>query len=640
MPTTNPVPSTDPTDLLFNAGKLDEVVNGSDQYYTDRLGVNRRTMEGISAAADVVLGGLGYAPPVAYASGISLTLATQTVEHAGEVYAPKVASLPFTTSTWATDSAKFRLIQGVAAADLAASGGSSMIGYMPAGTGAVATTVQSKLREVVSLADFIPAGTNTETTDCSPYMQAALVAGGGGVFVPPGKYRMATQIALPNTTFYDDKPGRTIFGHNCQIIVDTTTPLFSSDKISSPTGYTSKWKFKDLSFFSSTANSKLFDMDRIYNSIFSHCVFEGIASVFYSRVDRTGSPSYPDGYIQSAYINNNHFATCNKVVDAKRAFNLAVSHNYFEACGNCVVVDGLYDPAGNQIRITDNVMEGGAGVPVILGGVFGGVIQGNYCEANAGFPADFFLEVSGASFHRGLSIIGNSFQPTAAQKAESSFYNIRIAKTIAAGCGPVILGNTTSGPRLVYGADKNSLATGNYESNGTHMLDSFPVPQQTNVSIGGISSGLFNNRATAYNGTTTWKVINIDAIVRNAVYDVDGFLNIYNIGGTWLGRTRVSLKFWVQIDAQSVYTAGNIGTAQIEDLAGARDSSGNPLYTGYWGVVTPSFSFSGSTLTISFDGFTDYSMPGPGKVYSLGPDLTVRAMTGTGNYTRVQISMP
>ena len=175
MTTTNPVPSNDPTDLLFNAQKLDQVVNGSAQYYTDRLGVNRRTMEGISAAADVVLGGIGYAPPVAYASGISLTLTTQTVEYSGEVYAPKLVNLPFTTSTWATDSAKFRLIQGVAATDLAASGGSAMIGYTPAGTGAVATTVQSKMRESVSVKDFGAIG--DEVTDDTVAVLAAIATG-------------------------------------------------------------------------------------------------------------------------------------------------------------------------------------------------------------------------------------------------------------------------------------------------------------------------------------------------------------------------------------------------------------------------------------------------------------------------------
>jgi hypothetical protein len=49
MPTTNPVPSQDPSDLLFNAGKLDEVVNGGANTFTDRAGVVRRTLAGLSA---------------------------------------------------------------------------------------------------------------------------------------------------------------------------------------------------------------------------------------------------------------------------------------------------------------------------------------------------------------------------------------------------------------------------------------------------------------------------------------------------------------------------------------------------------------------------------------------------------------
>jgi hypothetical protein len=168
MPTTNPVPSQDPSDLLFNAGKLDEVVSGSNATYTDRLGISRRTMAGIDAAADVVLGGLGYAPPVAYAAGIALTLTTQTVEYAGKVYAPKVANLPFTTSG-TFETAKFRLIQGVASADLAASGGAAMVGYLPAGTGAALDiTVQSKLRETVSVNDFGAVG-NGVTNDTSAF---------------------------------------------------------------------------------------------------------------------------------------------------------------------------------------------------------------------------------------------------------------------------------------------------------------------------------------------------------------------------------------------------------------------------------------------------------------------------------------
>lgn len=49
MPTANPVPSYDPTDLIFNAEKLDEVVNGTSATYTDRRGVQRRTLAGLEA---------------------------------------------------------------------------------------------------------------------------------------------------------------------------------------------------------------------------------------------------------------------------------------------------------------------------------------------------------------------------------------------------------------------------------------------------------------------------------------------------------------------------------------------------------------------------------------------------------------
>lgn len=45
-PTNKPIPSEDPRDLKFNAGKIDEEVNGSADYYTDRSGVQRLTNTG------------------------------------------------------------------------------------------------------------------------------------------------------------------------------------------------------------------------------------------------------------------------------------------------------------------------------------------------------------------------------------------------------------------------------------------------------------------------------------------------------------------------------------------------------------------------------------------------------------------
>lgn len=107
----------------------------------------------IQSAADLVLAGAGYAPPVLYAAGISLTLKTQTVEYAGNAYAPKLSDLPFiTTGTFET--AKFRLIQGVAAVDLAASGGSALVGHLPSGLGALPVPIKTLLDQFVSPEHF------------------------------------------------------------------------------------------------------------------------------------------------------------------------------------------------------------------------------------------------------------------------------------------------------------------------------------------------------------------------------------------------------------------------------------------------------------------------------------------------------
>lgn len=55
MPTDNPVPSTDPNDLLFNAQKLDEFVNSDAPSFQDRLGNTKATLAGKLVEIDATL---------------------------------------------------------------------------------------------------------------------------------------------------------------------------------------------------------------------------------------------------------------------------------------------------------------------------------------------------------------------------------------------------------------------------------------------------------------------------------------------------------------------------------------------------------------------------------------------------------
>lgn len=95
---------------------------------------------------------------------------------------------------------------GVLRADLAASTGSSLVGHIAGGTGAVARTTQAKLREAVCVFDFMTAAqvsdvqAGTLNLDVAGAVQAAIdavyAAGGGQIWCPVGKYRLGSQILM------------------------------------------------------------------------------------------------------------------------------------------------------------------------------------------------------------------------------------------------------------------------------------------------------------------------------------------------------------------------------------------------------------------------------------------------------------
>lgn len=88
VPTNNPIPSEDPRDLKFNAGKIDEVVTSDAHYYTDRFGVRRWTIAGFQYTAEEAIRNYGYITMDSFEDGATLTLPNQTLryEATGEYY--------------------------------------------------------------------------------------------------------------------------------------------------------------------------------------------------------------------------------------------------------------------------------------------------------------------------------------------------------------------------------------------------------------------------------------------------------------------------------------------------------------------------------------------------------------------------
>ena len=91
----------------------------------------------------------------------------------------------------------------VVTSDLSGSTGSALVGFLQAGTGASARTVQAKLRDVVSVKDFGAVGDGV--TDDAAAIQAAIdevgASGGGVVFFPAGVYIIGATIYLRQGVF-------------------------------------------------------------------------------------------------------------------------------------------------------------------------------------------------------------------------------------------------------------------------------------------------------------------------------------------------------------------------------------------------------------------------------------------------------
>jgi hypothetical protein len=152
-------------------------------------------------------GGLVYT----YAAGTTTPQATYTtsagsIAHANPIVLDSAGRIPSGGEIWLTDAVAYKFVlktsgastigtydnvignaSGIYAA-FAASSGSSLVGYTQTGTGAVATTVQARLRQYVSVIDF--GADPTGVSDSTTAFTNAQGSGSVQVYIPAGTYKL------------------------------------------------------------------------------------------------------------------------------------------------------------------------------------------------------------------------------------------------------------------------------------------------------------------------------------------------------------------------------------------------------------------------------------------------------------------
>lgn len=98
IPTQTPIPSGLAQDFRFNVEKVDEEVNSTDLYYTDRFGVRRLTNDGRNKIFNDKLLGMGWQEMGNFAPGIVINNRSQIVFWNGSWY-QFIGPLPYVTTT-------------------------------------------------------------------------------------------------------------------------------------------------------------------------------------------------------------------------------------------------------------------------------------------------------------------------------------------------------------------------------------------------------------------------------------------------------------------------------------------------------------------------------------------------------------
>lgn len=296
-------------------------------------------------------------------------------------------------------------------ASLAASSGSSLIGFIQAGTGAVATTAQAKMRETISVKDFGAVGDDTH--DDTTNIQAAINYAntiGGDVYFPAGVYRITNGLTIDNSGDTDPRIKASLYGdssssvairadagsYNMLTITGGTGPGVESHQVIRGLFFV-KEDFVGYCVGGDNLAFLSFEDVCFYNAEYGFYATDVLSTVFYNCIFRQSKIGMRAQYTNFSYPNALTLVGC-VVGNCEDAGVWIEGGTNFNMFGGSVESNGLTGSSATKF----GVLLSNSGVQGSVSGNFSGV----YFENNVG-TADIWL--------------ANSAQPVAASISGCSF---------------------------------------------------------------------------------------------------------------------------------------------------------------------------------------------------------------------------
>ncbi len=282
------------------------------------------------------------------------------------------------------------------AASLAASSGASLIGYIEGDSGSVARTVQSRLRDRVSVKDF--GATGDGVTNDTAAIQAALSASYGKTLLfPKGDYRVTSKLSVNFTSNYqgieidgDSRQARILWygGNNTSVLEIRGT---------SSVGFTAGVIVKSISIENSNASTTV-EALTIGNvaagttaGVCNVCVQNNFIVGFYIGIRTVFESDECD--ISWNHVIASQFAGIYN--DGSSGYSIGTNHVQAYDAGSY----GIFS-RGTAIGIKSNVVQSGNAptYAIILDACRGFSIETNYSESPTGATGCIFIQDSTSGY--------------------------------------------------------------------------------------------------------------------------------------------------------------------------------------------------------------------------------------------------